>query len=135
MKEHRIRLRAGWVGECHDANDGKALRVSLPNSVELAVGGRWRLTRSFGKPKLGAGETVWLELKKVSGLGSALLNGVLLPGAEDGRLAYQIDPGLLAERNLLVLEMDGRRGAAADDREWGEVSLVIRVFEELAGAG
>jgi hypothetical protein len=120
VTEHRIRLRAGWTCARTGSGDGDHQKIALPISAPLTAGRRLSLSRSFGTPKCATGETIWLELRKVLGLESALLNGRPLPEADDGQLCCEIGTDWLAQRNLLVLEVELPLHGT-DDGEWGEV--------------
>ena len=114
MDEHRIRLRGGWecgrIGTAGSAPE----RMTLPVRWAPEISGRMRLSRRFGRPHLDAARQILLlELDRVQGMQTLLLNGEILAAASPARSSYEIPLGELLERNLLVLEVE--TGGAGGD--------------------
>jgi hypothetical protein len=94
--------------------------------TSLREAGLFRLSRSFGQPRVGPDEVVALEMEQVTGVVRATLNEFTLPEVDDGKLAYLIEPALFKERNRLTLEVDGNRARGQTESDWGMIALVIR---------
>jgi hypothetical protein len=137
VDEHRIRLRGGWECQFLDVAGEVPERVTLPIRWPRHISGRVRLSRRFGRPHLDAArQIVLLELDRVEGIESLFLNGEVLAVTDPARSSYEIALGELLERNLLVLEIEtaGAGGkSASDDGDWGQIALVIRRIEPVAG--
>ena len=89
-----------------------------------------RLSRRFGRPQWdAANQILLLELDRVEGIQSLMLNGELLAATDPMRSSYEIPLGELLERNLLVLEVEtsGSGGdSVGQDPGWGQIALLIR---------
>ena len=111
--------------------------MTLPVRWAPEVAGRLRLARRFGRPRVDAArQCLLLELDRVQGMQTLLLNGEILAAASPARSSYEIPLGELLERNLLVLEVEmSESGAesAGRDLDWGHVALVIRSIEAARG--
>ena len=130
MKEHRIRLRGGWLWIDPTSSDSTPRRVSLPLPGFPHESQRVILFRSFQSPPLEPDrETLWLHLQSVPGLVRLTLNEHELHEEPDHQkgLLYRIGAALPAHNRLIL---DVHPADAKNDQgvqaSWGEVSLVIR---------
>lgn len=134
MSEHQIRLRGAW--QWHDLDDPAAppRRIALPIAWPTGTTGRIRLVRQFGRPPIDpARERLSLRLEHVPGLLAVRLNDRELAGETE---ALRLDlRAPLPARNVLCLDVDGRRASAAADGQpgWGEVAMVVVPLEGPAG--
>jgi hypothetical protein len=132
LTEHLIRLRGGWTSRAAGAPDSEERRLDLPVGGGPLGPGRLILTRRFGRPPLTGERQFWLlRMDKVAGIRSATLNGQPLVLASGGATQYEISLPGLAERNVLVLEIEtGEIGARPRDAEleWGLIALVVRTI-------
>jgi hypothetical protein len=130
MSEHRIRLRGGW--ECREVGPtaSKVERIELPLHLSADVAGRLRLTRRFGRPPLEPGrQRLILEMDQVAGTRSITLNGEPIAAVSPETAQYAIELTKLAERNVLVLEIDTPSPGASpagSGEHWGVIALVIQ---------
>jgi hypothetical protein len=132
MPEHRIRLRGGW--ECHyregDDPEGKEIcrRVDLPLAPPIEFAARFQLCRQFGRPPSDPRiESVMLELRQVSGLKAARLNGLPITPVDSSDLDWLIElREPLLPRNGLILEVELDASSPPAGTAWGEVALLIR---------
>lgn len=110
MYPHRIRLRGPWESEPLTAPDCATPRV------------RWR--RRFGQPtRIDAHERVWLTVAGLSASAAVWLNGRLLRPAASVTDSCEFEiTSLLAVRNEVVLELDGRPGGTPPS----DVALEVR---------
>lgn len=131
MTGHWIRLRGGW--ERLNPETGDRVRMTLPATLPTAWPPTVHMVRAFNKPPLDTPkESLWLDLRRVSGICSVRLNDVEIARPAEGLSELR----LLIEnprpsRNVLVLEMRKPSLAepAAEDSLWGEIALVIVPIE------
>ena len=122
MTEHRIRLRAAW--DRLDPGVEGSRRVDLPATWTPGDSPEsFRLRRAFGRPRVGPGGAILLELADVPGLVAARLNGGPLDiGPEVGGV-IRVDVGdRLDTRNVVELDVDL---AGVGPGPWGSVALVV----------
>ena len=122
MGTHEIRLRGGW--ECAVPGDSESVsaRLALPVRVDDLPAGRVRLTRWFHRPpRLGGGPVV-LRLRRAPGIRSIVLNGRTIGPISPGLPDWEVELGMLARRNELVIEAE----PAGRIPVWGEISLIFR---------
>jgi hypothetical protein len=130
VDEHRIRLRGGW--ECRTAGslECEERRLTLPVRWGSEDCRRLVLTRRFGRPPLDQGRQVLLlKMDQVEGIVSLVLNGRPIGATAAATRCYEIEVTDLAERNVLVLEVElpeSRPDAAGSREEWGVIALVVR---------
>jgi hypothetical protein len=133
MTEHRIKLRRGW--ECQETGSppSAARRLELPTRWTFGVPRRLILTRRFGRPAFDLSRQVLLlELEQIAGTRSILLNGQPLALVSVTTSRHTIRLGDLAERNVLVLEIETPApvvSAAGIVDDWGMISLIVRTIE------
>ena len=130
VPDHLIRFRRGWQLLTDDAPGSPYGRVSLPALWPAGPARKLRLFRRFGQPRAALpGETLWLRLDRVPGLGPITLNGSLLrERSEDGGLIEILLPEL-ADRNELIVEVrlpEGEPTGVDHLAEWGDIALVVR---------
>jgi hypothetical protein len=128
VHEHRIRLRGGWESRPAISSESELKRLTLPVRWGLRDPRRMILTRRFGRPRLEPGSRVLLQMEQVEGVVGLSLNGESIFPVLPETTRYEIELPALAERNVLVLEIDRREpaseitGAAG---EWGEIALIV----------
>jgi hypothetical protein len=87
------------------------------------------LTRRFGGPRVEPGSRVLLQMDQVPGVVALSLNGQSIFPVMPEITHYEIELSTLAERNVLVLEVDvrapGGETTGAGD-EWGTIALIVR---------
>jgi hypothetical protein len=133
MTEHRIKLRRGW--ECQETGSppSAARRLELPTRWTFEMPTRLTLTRRFGRPALDLGRQILLlELEQIAGTRSILLNGQPIALVSATTPQHAIRLGDLAERNVLVLEIETPApvvSAADIVDDWGMISLIVRTIE------
>jgi hypothetical protein len=102
----------------------------LPVRWSSDIAGRLVLTRRFGRPALEPGRQILiLEMDQVAGTRAIILNGQPIAAAASETPHYAIELTELAERNVLVLEIDTPPegvGPAGHGEDWGMIALVIR---------
>lgn len=130
MPDHLIRLRRGWQ-LLDDESPGACARwVSLPTRWSSEPGRPRRLARRFGQPRLASpGETLWLRLDRVPGLGPISFNGLLLAyhRGEEGLIEIPLPEA--GDRNELIVEVSLPEADSPDAEglaEWGDIALVVR---------
>ncbi len=133
MTEHQIRLRGGWTCRAAGALDRVERRLNLPAQWHPDGGGRYLLTRAFGRPPVNRDrETLWLRMERVEGILALELNGRSIGPVSRGTSRYEIELPSLLERNVLVMEIEvpepGREPAGAGAL-WGVIALVVRTVE------
>lgn len=137
VNEHRIRLRAGWESLPEGCSDPAQERIDLPIRWGPGRPRRLRLTRRFGRPPLDARkEGLFLELDRVPGMQSLVLNGKSLAAVTGTRAYYLIPLAEIEARNVLEIEIEtGEPGgeAAGQDLDWGHIALVIRSLHHASG--
>jgi hypothetical protein len=137
VDEHRIRLRGGWDCLEIETADSAVRRMTLPVRWPPDAPRRLRLSRRFGRPHLDATrQCLLLDLDRVEGIQTLLLNGEVLAAASPARSSYEIPLGELPERNLLVLEIEISEpsgASAGHDLDWGHIALVIRPIDQARG--
>jgi len=105
------------------------MRLTLPVRWEPREPRRMVLTRRFGRPHLEHGSRVLLQMDQVQGVIALSLNGQSIFPVLPEITRYEIELTDLAERNVLVLEIDVSQtggeitGAGG---EWGMIALVVR---------
>ena len=132
MNEHRIRLRGGWGLRPAIAPQSDQVRLALPIRWGLRSTGRVILTRRFGRPPLEPGDRVLLQMDQVQGVVALSLNGQSIFPVLPEITRYEIELPALAEKNVLVLELEmpepvGKIDSPGD--EWGMIALVVRPRE------
>jgi hypothetical protein len=130
MTEHQIRLRRGWECREADAPDPEVRRLDLPVRWSSEIARRLVLTRRFGRPAVEPGRQVLiLRLDQVVGTRAIILNGQTIASASAETTHYAIELADLAERNVLVLEIETPPQDASpveNRQDWGVIALVIR---------
>ena len=143
MREHIIRLRAGWLLDVNPdpRPDAHGERVSLPLVWPADVARRVWLTRFFQAPPIDLErESLGFRLEDVSGLVAAVLNQeeLVRRPTDTAALWLPLPRGArLPRRNRLVLEVEPPRtiaGASPGSRLWGTIALVLGL-EELGDTG
>jgi hypothetical protein len=133
MTEHRIKLRRGW--ECQETGSppSAARRLELPTRWTFEMPTRLTLTRRFGRPALDLDRQVLLlEMEQIAGTHSILLNAQPIALASATTSSHTIRLSDLAERNVLVLEIETPApvvSAAGIVDDWGMISLIVRTIE------
>lgn len=131
---HRIRLRGPW--ECEPAGQPSRRAIMPGRWADLGqpgFRGVAKLTRRFGYPGRADSsiEHIWLTGSACIGFQRIHLNSQLLADAMQGDFAFDVTH-ILADRNVLMLEIEGRR----DDLPlWDEIALEIRRDAYLTDMG
>lgn len=129
MNEHRIRLRGGWEWRPAISSECEQTRLTLPVRWGRHDPRRVILTRRFGRPRLEPGTRVLLQMDQVEGVVSLSLNGDSIFPVLPEATHYEIELPALAERNVLVLEIEMPEPASeitGAGVEWGVIALVVR---------
>jgi hypothetical protein len=88
------------------------------------------MTRRFGRPPLDHDRQVLLlDMNQVEGLLSLVLNGRTIGRIAPATCSYEIELSDLAERNVLVVEIELPEAGlipAEHQKEWGVIALVVR---------
>jgi hypothetical protein len=132
MNEHRIRLRGGWGWRPTNSPESDDVKLTLPVRWRSRNPGRKILTRRFGRPRLEQGSRVLLQMDQVQGVVALWLNGQPIFPVLPEITRYEIELPDLAERNVLILELEVREpdGEITDSGgEWGMIALVVRTDE------
>jgi hypothetical protein len=129
VNEHRIRLRGGWEWRPAVSSGSEQTRLTLPVRWGLRDPRRVILTRRFGRPRLEPGSRVLLQMDQVEGVVGLSLNGDSIFPVLPEITRYEIELPVLAERNVLVLEIEVPEPAGeitGAGAEWGLIALVVR---------
>jgi hypothetical protein len=129
VNEHRIRLRGGWEWRPVISAESDQKRLTLPVRWGLRDQRRMILTRRFGRPPLEPGSRVLLQMDQVEGVVSLSLNGESIFPVLPQTTRYEIELPALADRNVLVLEIELNESAGATTgawSEWGQIALIVR---------
>jgi len=133
VTEHRIRLRGGWACRAAGSPECEDRRLDLPVRWGSDQPRRLVLTRRFGRPPLDPGRQVLLiQMDQVEGIDSFVLNGQPIAPIATAACRYELEVPNLAERNVLVLEIELPEAGpdpAARRGEWGLIALVVRTIE------
>jgi hypothetical protein len=132
VNEHRIRLRGGWGIRPAISPESDQVWLTLPVRWGVRNPGRMILTRRFGRPPLEPGSRVLLQMNQVQGVVALTLNGQFIFPVVPEITHYEIELPPLAEKNVLVLELEVRQptgGITGSGDEWGMIALVVRSAE------
>jgi hypothetical protein len=129
VNEHLIRLRGGWESRPAMSSESEQQRLILPVRWGLRDPRQVILTRRFGRPRVQPGSRVLLRMDQVQGIVALLLNGKSIFPVSPEITRYEIELPTLAERNVLVLQIELREPAGeitCAGVEWGMIALVVR---------
>jgi hypothetical protein len=136
VTEHRIRLRGGWACRAAGSPECENRRLDLPVRWSADEPRRLVLTRRFGRPPLDQGRQILLlQMDQVEGILALALNGQPIAPVAAATCRYEIEVPDLAERNVLVLEIELPEPGPEPERhreEWGVIALVVRAVERAA---
>jgi hypothetical protein len=133
VTEHRIRLRGGWTCRAAGSPECEERRLVLPVRWSCELPRRLVLIRRFGRPPVDEDRQIFLlQLDQVEGILSLVLNDRPIALTAGAACRYEIEVPALAERNVLVLEIELPEAGCdpGDNREeWGMIALVVRSGE------